>query len=70
VEEDAHAALAEFLNQKADGSLPATLVFMREWRCGISERGFRRLSGATGFEILERTMLEGVQISVLARILP
>ena len=122
---DVQAALAEFLNQKADGSLPATLVLHDEmelvgsvsvvfgdcparpdldpWLASlyvVPERrgqghglglvqaafelaaaaGVRRLHVFTesaeklfqrcGFEMLERTMLQGMPIAVLARPLP
>jgi len=47
---DERSALAEFLNQKADASLPATLVLHEGMELvGIGECGFRRLSGAAGF---------------------
>ncbi len=122
---DEHAALAEFLNQKADGSLPATLVLhegmelvgsvsvvfgdcparldLDPWLASLyvvpQRRGcghglelvqaaidFAAAAGAkqlhvftasaeklfqrSGFEMLERTMLQDVPISVLLRTLP
>jgi GNAT superfamily N-acetyltransferase len=122
---DERSALAEFLNQKGDGSLPATLVLhegmelvgsvsvvfgdcparldLDPWlaslyvvpqrrglghslglvQAGIelaAAAGARRLHVFTesaeklfqrcGFEILERTMLQDVPITVLARALP
>ena len=122
---DEHAALAEFLNQKADGSLPAMLVLhegmdlvgsvsvvfgdcparpdLDPWlaslyvvpqrrgqghglelaQAGIefaAATGAKRLHVFTecaeklfqrcGFEMLERTMLQDVPISVLFRTLP
>ena len=122
---DEHAALAEFLNKKADGSLPATLVLhegmelvgsvsvvfgdcparldLDPWLASLyvvpQRRGcghglelvqaaidFAAAAGAKqlhvftesaeklfqrcGFEMLERTMLQDVPISVLLRTLP
>ena len=122
---DVQAALSEFLNQKADGSLPATLVLhegielvgsvsvvfgdcparldLDPWIASLyvvpqrrgrghglelvqaaidfaAAAGVKRLHVFTesaeklfqrcGFEILERTMLQDVPITVLARPLP
>jgi GNAT superfamily N-acetyltransferase len=122
---DEHAALAEFLNQKADGSLPATLVLhegmelvgsvsvvfgdcparldLDPWLASLyvvpqrrgrghsldlvrsaielaAAAGAKQLHVFTesaeklfqrcGFEMLERTMLQDVPISVLLRTLP
>ncbi len=122
---DSQTALAEFLNQKADGSLPATLVLhegmelvgsvsvvfgdcparldLNPWLASLyvvpqkrgrghglelvqaaielaAASGVRQLHVFTesteklfqrcGFEILERTMLQNVPISILFRTLP
>jgi len=122
---DERSALAEFLNQKADGSLPATLVLhegmelvgsvsvvfgdcpvrldLDPWlaslyvvpqrrgrghglelvqaaielaaaagvgRLHVFTESAEKLFQRCGFEILERTMLQDVRITVLARALP